>query len=120
MAEKLYDLSVPVGYMTPDWMGHPPATDRFLERVQRHEVPIAPGVSRRVSALIAATWHKGTHVDVQGHHIEGGVQTDKMPLESFNWASMILSSSKPISSGVHQRHISTSSPQPPPYWPSGS
>ncbi len=90
MAKKLYDLSVPVGYMTPDWMGHPPPTDRFLERVQRHDVPIAPGISRRVSTLISSTWHKGTHCDSQAHHVEGGVTTDRMPLESFYGTAVIV------------------------------
>jgi len=90
MATKLYDLSVPVGYMTPDWMGHPPPTDRFLERVQRHDVPIAPRMTRRVSVLIASTWHKGTHCDVQAHHVENGVTTDKMPLENFYGTGVVV------------------------------
>lgn len=90
MATNLYDLSQPVGFMTPDWMGHPPPHDRWLERAQRHEVPIAPGISRRVSVLVAPTWHKGTHCDVQAHHVEGGVSTDKMPLESFYGTAVIV------------------------------
>ena len=44
----------------------------------------------------------------------------KMPLEIRSCAALTTGSSKAISTGVHQRHISTSSPQPPPNWPSGS
>jgi len=91
MAEKYYDLSAPVGYMTPDWMGHPPAMmeDTFLFRVHRHEVPILPGISRRVSEYIGI-WHKGTHFDGQTHHVEGGVTSDKMPLDSFYGTGVIV------------------------------
>jgi len=89
MAEKLYDLTDPVGFMTPDWMGHPAAGDRYLERVHRHEVPIAPGMSRRVSAYIGI-WHKGCHFDSGTHHVEGGMSSDKMPLESFYGTGVIL------------------------------
>ncbi len=89
MATKLYDLSVPVGYMTPDWMGHQRAPDRYLERVHRHEVPVAPGRSRQISEYYGI-WHKGTHFDGQTHHVEGGVTADKMTLESFYGTGVIL------------------------------
>jgi len=90
MAKKLYDLSVPVGYMTPDWMGHPRALDTNLYRVHRHEVPILPGITRRVSVAVVPHWHKGTHCDTQTHHVEGGVTCDKMPLSSFYGTGVIV------------------------------
>ena len=90
MATKLYDLSVPVGFMTPDWMGHQRGLDTFLYRVHRHEIPVLPGISRRVSVCVMATWHKGTHCDGQTHHVEGGVTVDKMPLESFYGTGVIV------------------------------
>ncbi len=89
MAKKLYDLSVPVGYMTPDWMGHEMGADRILERVHRHEVPIAPGVTRQVSAFFG-NWHKGTHFDSGTHHVEGGVPAGKMDLNSFYGTGVIV------------------------------
>jgi kynurenine formamidase len=89
MAKKLYDLSVPVDFMAPDWMGHPQAGDRHLERVHRHEVPIAPGVSRQVSVYLGI-WHKGTHFDAQRHHVEGGVGGGDMPLTSFYGTGVIV------------------------------
>ncbi|MFH1031459.1 MAG: cyclase family protein [Chloroflexota bacterium] len=89
MAKKFYDLTVPVGFMTPDWMGHEAAGDRHMERVHRHEVPIAPGVSRQISVYLGI-WHKGTHFDGQTHHVEGGISSDRMPLESFYGTGVIL------------------------------
>jgi kynurenine formamidase len=90
MAKRFYDLTVPVGYMTPDWMGHESHGDRHLERAHRHEVPIAPGMSRQVSVYLGDTWHKGTHFDGQTHHVEGGITSDKMPLESFYGTGVIV------------------------------
>jgi len=89
MAEKLYDLTDPVGFMTPDWMGHPMAGDRYMERLHRHCVPIGVGMSRRVSAMIGI-FHKGCHFDSGTHHVEGGMSADKMPLDSFYGTGVIL------------------------------
>ena len=90
MAKKFYDLSVPVGYMTPDWMGHPRAGDRQLERVHRHEIPILPGITRQVSVWLGPTWHKGTHFDAEAHHVEGGAGGDTMSLDSFYGTGVIV------------------------------
>lgn len=89
MAEKLYDLTVPVGYMTPDWMGHHMGADTSIFRVHRHEVPILPGISRQISFYVGG-WHKGTHVDSETHHHEGGLTLDKMPLEKFYGTGVIV------------------------------
>lgn len=89
MATKLYDLSVPVGFMSPDWMGFAHGPDRFLERIHRHEIPVAPGITRQISAYIGL-WHKGTHCDAPSHNVEGGVTCDKLPLESFYGTGVIV------------------------------
>ena len=89
MAKKFYDLSVSMGFMTPDWMGHPPGGDRHLERVHRHEVPVAPGLSRQVS-IAFNVGHKGTHFDGPTHHVEGALTADKIPLEKFYGTGVIL------------------------------
>jgi len=90
MVTKLYDLSVPVGYMTPDWMGHPRGLDTMLFRVHRHEIPILPKISRRVSVCVMWTGHKGTHFDGPTHHVEGGLTVDKLPLDSFYGTGVIV------------------------------
>ena len=89
MAEKLYDLSTPVGFMAPDWMGHPAWGDKYLERVYRREVPLAPKMSRRVS-VYTGLWHKGTHFDSGTHHVQGGVGGGLMALESFYGTAVIV------------------------------
>ncbi|MFC2006725.1 cyclase family protein [Chloroflexota bacterium] len=89
MPKKLHDLSAPVGFVTPGWMGTGPKPDRVLERVIRHENPIAPGMSRQIS-IYWAGWHVGTHVDGQTHHVEGGVTCDKIPLEKFYGTGVIV------------------------------
>ena len=89
MAEKLYDLSTPVGFMTPDWMGHPAWGDKYLERVHRHEVPIGVKMSRRISVMIGL-WHKGTHFDSGTHHVQGGVGGGQMSLDSFFGTAVIV------------------------------
>lgn len=90
MAEKkYYDLSVPVGDWTPDWMGHHFAQDTCLQRVHRHEIPIEPGLSRQVSEYIGI-WHKGTHLDGPTHHEEGATTCDKIPLDRFYGTGVIV------------------------------
>ena len=89
MAKKFYDLSVSMGFMTPDWMGHGFSVDRHLERLHRHEVPIAPDLSRQVS-IAFNIGHKGTHFDGPTHHVEGALTADKIPLEKFYGTGVIL------------------------------
>ena len=89
MATKLYDLSAPVGFMTPGWMGTGPRPDRVLERVLRHENAIGPGLSRQISSY-SGHWHFGTHCDSPTHNVEGGVTCDKVPLDRFYGTGVIL------------------------------
>jgi kynurenine formamidase len=89
MAKKLYDLSTPVGFMTPDWMGHSRLPDRYLERIHRHEIPIMPYKSRRVSQYVGI-WHKGTHFDGSTHHVEGGTPAGAMNLDNFYGEGVIV------------------------------
>ena len=89
MAKKLYDLSVPVGFITPGWCGTGPRPDRVIERALRHENAVAPGVSRQVSQYWGQ-WHTGTHVDGPTHHVHGGTTCDKVPLDSFYGTGVIV------------------------------
>jgi len=89
MAKKFYDLSVPVGFMTPGWCGTGPRPDTYLERYLRHENAIAPYTSRQVSGF-HGHWHTGTHFDGETHHVEGGVQGGDMPLEKFYGTGVIV------------------------------
>ncbi len=91
MSYKLYDLSVPVGFMSPwymGWRGGRP--DRFLERYARHESGILAGVHRRVSVYNVSHWHIGTHNDGETHNVEGGETCDQIPLERCYGTGVVL------------------------------
>ncbi|MFH1651982.1 MAG: cyclase family protein [Chloroflexota bacterium] len=88
MTEKLYDLTAPVGFMTPGWMSGP-RPEHHLQRVLRHEWLLAPRMSRRVS-IYNGGWHVGTHIDGPTHHVHGGTDFDEVPLDSFYGTGVVV------------------------------
>ncbi len=91
MAEKIYDLSLPVGIRSPHWPHVGLISDCTIRQVLRHEMPLLPGVTRRVCVVESNTIsHTGTHVDPPNSRVEGGISLDKFPLENCYGTGVVL------------------------------
>ncbi len=89
----MYDLSVRVGVRSPHWphIGSGVITDTVLRQVLRHEIPLLPGVTRRVCLAESSTiGHVGTHVDPPCARVQGGLTLDKFPLENCYGTGVVL------------------------------
>jgi arylformamidase len=82
MAQRVYDVTVPLSPSVPAWPGEP----RFeAQRFQRIEDGHPANVTR-----IAASVHSGTHVDAPRHFLADGATVDQLPLEILMGKARVL------------------------------
>lgn len=69
---RLVDLSHPISFHTPGWVGYPGMKQYYTQTLQTNRI-----VSQRVETSL----HVGTHIDAPLHGCPGGGDMASVPLE---------------------------------------
>jgi|SRR5215207_2791684 len=78
---RMVDLSHPISFHTPGWVGYPGMKQYYTQTLQTNRV-----VSQRVETSL----HVGTHIDAPLHLTPGGADMASIPLERLVHAGVVV------------------------------